>query len=119
MVCRFSRNSTPIFFCILKDMERYFPLIKCEYLSPDEIDTYRKKVLHPINSARLFYTLFQNVSFLTKNEINKIYHLIIHHDAPPSMDQEFTLSTLFALFPNPLHCTIAEMTNIFENFVMF
>eukprot|EP01084_Bolivina_argentea_P117890 209274_1 len=66
------------------DLERWIPSTKCEYL-PESVDKYRKRLIHGITSARIATYLLKDAP-VTKQEIDRVYQLILYHDTPNPRD---------------------------------
>jgi hypothetical protein len=64
----------------MHDVERFIPCIKCRYLE-ENVDHYRKQVIHPITSTKVAQVLLTGAP-LTGVEMQRITQLILHHDMP-------------------------------------
>eukprot|EP01084_Bolivina_argentea_P173565 300639_1 len=69
-----------IYSALCHDIERFIPCTKCEYL-PESVDKYRKQIIHGETSAKVACCLLKGAP-VTKEEKEKIYEMIRHHDMP-------------------------------------
>jgi hypothetical protein len=68
---------------LFHDIERYMPSLKtARFTDPSWDETVRKKILHPLNSARIARTLLEGFGYLPR-DLDKIDLLIRYHDAGP------------------------------------
>jgi hypothetical protein len=71
---------TLILSCWMHDIERFIPSTKCKYL-PEAVDSYRKRLIHPMTSARVALCILRG-SPVSEREKERIRDIIVQHDKP-------------------------------------